>query len=189
MPFDALVAAPRQTAILDAFNTLGVTPVPWATLAEHKLAQQRKFGPSFWFRHQTQVSIALIAASPVAGAVVGAVQGFTPHSSALAVASSFIWMCVVALLTGTGLVKLRAGSHWAERCVTADDLDDLQVPRPIAFLARSVQRMVPETGLVLGELKQDHTVLDPYLLIEAGDESYCLGIWDEGKVIARPTQH
>jgi hypothetical protein len=49
--------------------------------------------------------------------------------------------------------------------------------------------MVPETGLVLGELKQDHTVLDPYLLIEAGDESYCLGIWDDGTIIASPAQH
>jgi len=189
MPFDALVAAPRQTVILDALNKLGVTPVSWATLAEHKLAQQRRFGPSFWFRHQTQVSIALIAASPAVGALVGAVQGFTPHSSALAVASSFIWMCVVALLTGTGLVKLRAGSHWEERCITADDLHDLKVPTLVAFLARSVQRMAPETGLVLGELKQDHTVLDPYLLIEAGDESYCLGIWDDGTIIASPAQH
>ena len=189
MPFDALVAAPRQTTILDALNTLGVTPVSWPTLAEHKLAQQRKFGPSFWFRHQTKVSIGLISASPAVGAIVGAVQGFTPHSSALAVASSFIWMCMVALLTGTGLVKLRAGANWEERHVIADNLDELEVPRPIAFLARSVQRMLPETGLVLGELKQHHAILDPYLLIEAGDESYCLGIWEDGKVIACPKQH
>jgi len=189
MPFDALVAAPRQTAILDALNTLGVTPVSWSTLAEHKLAQRRKFGPSFWFRHQTKVSIGLISASPAVGAVVGAVQGFTPHSSALAVASSFIWMCVVALLTGTGLVKLRAGAHWEERSVSADALDELEVPRPIAFLTRSIQRVVPESGLVLGELKQHHTVLDPYLLIETGDESYCLGIWEGGKVIAAAKQN
>ncbi len=189
MPFDALVAAPRQIAIQDALETLGLTPVPVATLVDHKLAQQRKFGPSFWFRHQTAVSMTLIAASPVIGAFVGAIQGFTPHSSALAVASSFIWMCMVALLTGTGLVKLRAGAYWEERYVSGGALDNLEVPSSIAVVARSVQRMVPDSGLVLGELKRHEAVLDPYLLIEVGNERVCLGIWENDKIIVAPTQH
>jgi hypothetical protein len=189
MPFDALVAAPRQIAIQDALETLRLTPVPLEKLADHKLAQQRKFGPSFWFRHQTAVSMTLIAASPLIGALVGAIQGFTPHSSALAVASSFIWMCMVALLTGTGLVKLRAGAYWEERYVPVGALDNLEVPAPIAVVARSVQRMVPDAGLVVGELKRHEAVLDPYLLIEAGNERVCLGIWEDGKIIAGTTQH
>jgi hypothetical protein len=189
MPFDALVAAPRQIAIQDALDTLGLTPVGLDKLAEHKLAQQKKFGPSFWFRHQTAVSMTLIAASPVIGAVVGALQGFTPHSSALAVASSFIWMCVVALLTGTGLVKLRAGAYWEERYVPGSALENLEVPPSIVTVARSVQRIVPDAGLVLGELKRHEAVLDPYLLIETGTERVCLGIWENGKIIAATDQH
>jgi len=189
MPFDALVAAPRQIAIQDALETLRLAPVPLAELAEHKLAQQRKFGPSFWFRHQTAVSMTLIAASPVIGAFVGAIQGFTPHSSALAVASSFIWMCVVALLTGTGLVKLRAGAYWEERYIPAGALENIEVPPSIATVARSVQRMVPDSAFVLGELKRHEAVLDPYLLIEVGNERVCLGIWENGKTIAATTQH
>ncbi len=187
MPFDALVAAPRQSDLFDALDTHRITPVSWATLVDHKLAQQEKFGPSFWFRHQTKVSIALIATSPVVGTVVGALQGFSPHSSALAVASSFMWMCFVAMLTGTGLVKLRAGASWEERTVTADDLDELRVPSQIAAVARSIQRMVPDTTIVLGELKRHEVVLDPYLLLEHQDWRICVGIWEGAKVIEAPT--
>jgi hypothetical protein len=187
MPFDALVAAPRQSDLFDALDTHRITPVSWAMLVDHKLAQQEKFGPSFWFRHQTKVSIGLIAASPVVGTVVGALQGFSPHSSALAVASSFMWMCLVAMLTGTGLVKLRAGASWQERRVTADELDELRVPPQIATVARSVQRLVPDTTIVLGELKRHQVVLDPYLLLEHQDWRICLGIWEGAKVIAAPT--
>jgi hypothetical protein len=72
MPFDALVAAPRQRTISEALEAHGLTPVSWETLGEHKLEQQRKFGPSFWYRHQAMLSISLIVASPAVGAVVGA---------------------------------------------------------------------------------------------------------------------
>jgi hypothetical protein len=187
MPFDALVAAPRQSDLFDALDTHRIVPVPWATLVDHKLAQQKKFGPSFWFRHQTKVSIALIGTSPVVGTIVGALQGFSPHSSALAVASSFMWMCMVAMLTGTGLVKLRAGATWEERRVTPYELDELRVPSQIATIARSLQRKVPDATIVLGELKRHEAVLDPYLLIEHRDWRICLGIWEDEKVIAVPT--
>lgn len=184
MPFDALVAATRQRAIADAFEARDLTPVSWETLVQHKLAQQQKFGPSFWYRHQAMLSIALIVASPAVGAFVGATQGFTPHASALTIASSFVWMCMVALVTGTGLIRLRAGSHWEERQMPASYLYTYEVPEPIARVARTLQRDVPRSRLVLGELKRDETVLDPYLLIEHGDECVCLGIWEQGRVIA-----
>jgi hypothetical protein len=187
MPFDALVAPPRQNALSDALETHRIAPVSWAALVDHKLAQQEKYGPSFWFRHQTKISIALIGTSPVVGTVVGALQGFSPHSSALAVASSFMWMCLVAMLTGTGLVKLRAGASWQERSVNAYELEELRVPRQIATVARSIQRMVPDSDIVLGELKRHEAVLDPYLVLEHRDQRICLGIWEDDKVIAVPT--
>jgi hypothetical protein len=187
MPFDALVAPSRQNALLDALEIHRIAPVSWAALVDHKSAQQQKFGPSFWFRHQTKISIALIATSPVVGTVVGALQGFSPHSSALAVASSFMWMCLVAMLTGTGLIKLRAGASWQERRITAHELDALRVPRQIATVARSIQRMVPDSDIVLGELKRHEAVLDPYLVLEHRDQRFCLGIWEDDKVIAVPT--
>jgi hypothetical protein len=183
MPFDALVAVPRQTQLSDALDAQNLNPVSLTTLAAHKVAQQQKFGPSFWFRHQAMVSITLVIMSPVVGALVGATQGFAPHSSAMTIAASFVWMCMVALITGTGLVRLRAGSHWEERRVSVTSLDSLGVPEPIARIARSLQSDVPDAKFILGELKRESAVLDPYLLIEHGKECACLGIWEDGHVV------
>jgi hypothetical protein len=184
MPFDALVAVSPRRKISDALLRLDLTPVSWKMLAEHKIAQQRRYGPSFWYRHQSAVSIGLVIASPAVGALVGATQGFTPHSSALTIATSFIWMCMVALVTGTGLIRLRAGSHWEERLVPGSCLAGNSVPEPIARAARALQLEVPGSRLILGELKREEVVLDPYLLLEHGDESVCLGIWENGRIIA-----
>jgi hypothetical protein len=184
MPFDALVAAPRPSTISDALDAHQLNAVPWEYLAEHKQAQQRKFGPSFWYRHQASISVALVVASPAIGAAVGASQGFSADSSALTVAGSFVWMCLIALITGTGLIKLRAGAHWEERRVTADLLRELAVPDSIAAPARQLARELPGSRLILGELKLDKAVLDPYLLIETRDERVCLGIWDGEQVFA-----
>lgn len=188
MPFDALVAAPRQTTIVDVLDSQRLSAVPLEYLAEHKHAQQQKFGPSFWYRHQAVLSVMLVVASPLVGAAVGAMQGFTANSSALTVASSFVWMCLVALITGTGLIRLRAGAHWVERHVTVDRLAELDIPDDIAVPARRIQNQVPGSRLVLGELKMETTVLDPYLLIERGDERVCLGIWEGKQVIASMTE-
>ncbi len=150
MPFDALVAVTRQKALSDALDDHRVNPVPWETLAVHKVEQQRRYGPSFWYRHQAVVSIMLVVASPAAGALAAASGGFTAHSGVLAITGSFVWMCMVALLTGTGMVRLRAGSHWEEREVlTYGDL-----PEPIAKVARVLQGDVPRARLILGELKR-----------------------------------
>lgn len=188
MPFDAMLAAPRQTAIAETLEARQLRPVSWPELIEHKRAQLRKFGPSFWYRHQASLSVALVLASPAVGAAVGAFQGFSANSSALTVASSFVWMCLVALVTGTGMVRLRAGAHWEERRVTGDMLAELGVPEQIATPARQLQTDVPGSRLVLGELKMDTTVLDPYLLIEFGVERVCLGVWDGKEVIASVEQ-
>jgi hypothetical protein len=184
MPFDALVAVTPRRMVSDALERHNLKPVSWETLVAHKQAQQRRFGPSFWYQHQSMLSIALVVASPAVGAIVGATQGFTPHSSALTIASSFIWMCLVALITGTGLIRLRAGSHWEERLVAANFLAGQDVPTPIASVARLLRRDIPGSALILGELKRDDVVLDPYLLLDHGDECVCLGIWENGRLIA-----
>jgi hypothetical protein len=183
MPFDALVAVTRQRAIAETLEYHGLKPVPWETLAQHKVAQQRRYGPSFWYRNQTVLSILLVVASPMAGAVAGASGGFSAHSGVLAITGSFVWMCMVALITGTGLIKLRAGSHWEERQMRIGYLAD-NVPEPIARVTRLLHEELPGARLILGELKREETVLDPYILIEQDGECVCLGVWDNGTVIA-----
>jgi len=184
MPFDALVAVTRQRALTEAFEDHGLQPVPLEALAEHKAAQQRRFGPSFWYRHQTTLSIALVVASPVAGAIAGASGGLNAHSGVLAITGAFVWMCMVALITGTGLIRLRAGSHWVEREITTAFLVADDVPEPIARIARLLHSEVPRARLVLGELVREETVLDPYLVIEHDGERMCLGIWENVQIVA-----
>jgi hypothetical protein len=184
MPFDAMVAVTRQRSISETLEHQDITPVAWDLLAAHKQAQLQKFGPSFWYRHQAALSMALVVASPAVGALAGAIQGFTAHSSALTIGSSFAWMCLVAVVTGTGLIRLRAGSHWRERWIAAGLLGDLGVPDPIAAVARTLRRDLPGATLILGELMREEVVLDPYLLLKYGDECVCLGIWEDGQVIA-----
>jgi hypothetical protein len=180
MPFDALVAVTRRKTLSDALDAHRLDPVRWETLAAHKIEQRRRYGPSFWYRHQAAVSILLVIASPAAGAMAAATGGFTAHSGVLAITGSFVWMCMVALLTGTGIIRLRAGSHWEEREV----LTIADLPEPIAKVARQLQTDVPQARLILGELKREETVLDPYLLIEHHGECFCLGIWENNRVIA-----
>jgi len=184
MPFDALVAVTPRRLVSDALDRLNVTPVSWQELTAHKQAQQQKFGPSFWYRHQMALSIALVLMAPVVGLIVGAIQGFTPNSGTLSITSSFAWMCLVAVVTGTGLVRLRAGSQWEERLVPANFLGGGAIPEPIARVARALHHHVPDAAFIVGELKREEVVLDPYLLIEFGDECVCLGIWENGQVIA-----
>ena len=184
MPFDAMVAATRQQTVSETLDRHDLAPVPWDELAAHKLAQLEKFGPSFWYRHQAALSMALVVASPAVGALVGAIQGFSAHSSALTIGSSFAWMCLVAVVTGTGLIRLRAGSHWRERWIAPGLLADLGVPEPIAATARLLRRDLPGATLILGELMREEAVLDPYLLLRYGNETVCLGIWEDGQIVA-----
>ncbi len=180
MPFDALVAVTRQRTLADTLEHHRLTRVSWKTLAEHKAEQQRRYGPSFWYRHQAMLSIMLVVTSPAAGAIAAASGGFNAHSGVLAITGSFVWMCMVALITGTGVIRLRAGSHWEEREVRSF----VDVPEPIARTARLLKGEMPGARLILGELKREETVLDPYLLIEHQGECVCLGIWENDQVIA-----
>lgn len=183
MPFDAMVAT-RQQTIAEALDHHGLVPVPWKSLAAHKQKQLRRFGPSFWYRHQTAVVLALVAATPLVGIFAGAMHGSSGNATALAFGGGLAWLCLVAAITGTGLVRLRAGSHWRERWVPASQLGDLGVPEPIAATALLLQLDMPGTTLTLGELMREEVVLDPYLVIEQGNERICLGIWDNEQVIA-----
>jgi hypothetical protein len=96
---------------------------------------------------------------------------------------SLSWLSVMALLIVFGVFRVSAGARWMERQITAGALASLGVPTTIAQQARDLQRDA-DAALILGELVRDEVVLDPYLVLESGEERICLGIWDEHGIIA-----
>lgn len=184
MPFDALVAPPQPLSLFDEIADQGVTPVSLDVLLAHKRAQLERFAPSFWYRHQPILPVALLGSVACMAISGGLTQRMALDGSTFSGWLTLGWMSVIAMLIGAGVFRVRAGSHWEERWVPAEWLRGLGVPEPIGVLARELSRQTPGTTLILGELKQEHVVLDPYLLLERDGEQVCLGIWDGGDVIA-----
>ena len=184
MPFVALVAPPQLQSLSDAVEACGVRPVGLDVLQAHKQAQLERFAPSFWYRHQPVLPVALLGSVACMAVTGGVTQRMAAGGSAVSGWLTLGWMCIIAMLIGAGVFRVRAGSHWEERWVPVEWLRGLGVPEPIARVARELCRELPGTALILGELKQEHVVLDPYLLIECDGEQVCLGIWDGDEVVA-----
>lgn len=183
MPFDALVDFERRT-LAEALDRLAITPVPWQLLEDHKHAQLARFAPSFWHAHQTWLPIGLIGSVGCMAASGGLANclAFTATSSWLTLA----WMGVIGLLIVFGVFRAHGGAEWRERVIAPGALR--HVPPPIASLARDLLDELPDAALVLGELKQQEVVLDPYLLLEHDGGRVCLGIWDGARIIEQCQQ-
>jgi len=187
MPFDALVAPAPQKLLAEEVADCGVMPVSPVTLVEHQRAQLERFAPSFWYRHQALLPAALLGSVGGMAFSGGLAQRVADGGSPLSCWLTLSWMGVIMLLLGAGVFRVRAGSHWEERWVPAVWLKGLGVPEPIAALARDLNRNIPGAALILGELVEDHVVLDPYLVLERDGERVCLGIWDDSGIIAVAT--
>jgi hypothetical protein len=184
MPFDALVAPTQPKLLSEILADHGVTPVSREALEAHKQAQLERFAPSFWYRHQPLLPAALLGSVGCMAATGGVAQHMVPGGSPVSGWLTLAWMCIIAALIGAGVFRVRAGSYWEERWVPVDWLRDLGVPEQISVLARDLSRKVPGSSLILGELKQEHVVLDPYLLLDCDGTQVCLGIWEDGRIVA-----
>lgn len=183
MPFDALVAPSREKSLREILADQGIRPVSLESLTAHKQAQVERFAPSFWYRHQALLPTALLGS--VAGmAASGGLAQQIGHGSPWPSILTLGWMCVIAMLIGAGVFRVRAGSHWEERWVPVGWLEDLGVPERIATVARTMYRETPGSALIMGELIQEEVVLDPYLLLERDGEMVCLGIWEDDHIVA-----
>ena len=183
MPFDALVGFERRT-LAEALDRLALSPVSWQLLEHHKRDQLARFAPSFWHAHQTWLPVGLVGSVGCMAASGGLANhmAFSNTASLLTLA----WMGVIALLILFGVFRAHGGAEWHERCVTPGALR--HVPPPIAAVARALQDELPDAALILGELKRQEVVLDPYLLLEHDGGRVCLGIWDGARIIGQCRQ-
>jgi len=183
MPFDALFVPTQPRLLAEILDEHGAIPVRLEVLAAHKQAQLERFAPSFWHQHQTWLPVGLIGSVFCMAMSGGIANGMLP-GSLLPSWLSLFWLGVMTLLIAFGVFRVSAGARWEERVVAAEMLIELRVPAPIAMLARDLCREARGSVLILGELLQQEVVLDPYLLLECGDERTCLGIWDGRRIIA-----
>ena len=183
MPFDALFVPTQPRLLAEILDEHGAIPVRLEVLAAHKQAQLERFAPSFWHQHQTWLPVGLIGSVFCMAMSGGIANGMLP-GSLLPSWLSLFWLGVMTLLIAFGVFRVSAGARWEERVVAAEMLIELRVPAPIAMLARDLCREARGSVLILGELLQQEVVLDPYLLLECGDERICLGIWDGRRIIA-----
>ena len=151
--------------------------VPRSALEAHKRAQLERFAPSFWHQHQTWLPVGLIGSVGCMAASGGLAHGVAPQLS-------LGWLGVMTLLIVFGVFRVSAGATWEERHVAPESLDGFGVPPRIAGVARALCRETPQAALILGELRREEVVLDPYLLFERDGERVCLGIWDGERIIA-----
>jgi hypothetical protein len=183
MPFDALLAPPRPRLLSELLDEHRLEPVPLPALATHKQVQLERFAPSFWHQHQTWLPLGLMGSVGCMAATGGIANGMMPGSIVPSWLTLF-WFAVMALLIVFGVFRVNGAAHWEERYIAPGELAWHGVPEPIAALARTLHREAPDSALVLGELKREELVLDPYLLLVCEQERICLGIWDGWQIIA-----
>ena len=168
-----------RTTLAGALATQEIDPVPLDVLREHRDEQIRLNPPSFLYRHRwvaPGLTMASFLVSIGAAALVGSSQA----------AVSVILGGMLPALAGIVLAsrRVKGEAYWTERRVSEHGLEAAGVPREIATTARMIKRELPTARLVLGELRQDTVLLDPYLIAEFGEERAVLGIWDGDRIIA-----
>ena len=162
---------------------MGITPIPLETLRAYKTATCAKHAGNFWFHHQTLATVVVQGSSAfiINGIIwtgLGSIVGFDPivmMSSALGIVGIFgLLAAFISGLITKGGVTIIQPAVWAER--PSFDFEADGVPMEIADMARQVRRFAPESRFWLGELWQHTTLLDPYLVVQCGDE--CLAKLD-----------
>jgi len=174
-----LTDAPVWGTLTGTLRNLGIAPIPHDELDRHRVEQVRIHPASFLYRHRwiaPLLTVSSFGVSVAGAALVG--------TSVAAV--SVILAGMLPALAGIVLAsrKVRGEAYWVERRLFERDLVLARVPPAIGRVARTVKREYPPARLILGELRQDTVVLDPYLIAECGDERVVLGIWDGDRVIA-----
>lgn len=191
MPFDCL--PPRTSSLTSVLQTLGIVPVPHEVLRAHKAAELRKHPGSFWYHHQIAALIlpALGFLGSCIGIIIGAISTLvmsikgTGHetivSAAILCVSTLVLIAIVKSGTVIDGVRVKSPARWTE---FKSDLSN--VPPALATIATRITALVPAT-MVIGILRQEQVLLDPYLLLRYRGEEIVIGIWDGDQVLHQAT--
>ena len=197
MPFDSLHAKPQS--LVEVVNDLGLTPIREEELAAYKQQQLKKNRGSIWY-HYRGLAVALLICCMLAGllsillslptAFFAAAHGqhlqAALYGTIALLGGSCIWVLDrTRVFSSTGR-KLKGPAYWVEVSMSFSlyrAANQHTVPASINDSVFRVARALPNTHIVVGELRQDSAVIDPYLIICYGDERAIIGIWDDDGVI------
>jgi hypothetical protein len=176
MPFDGatLVNSPR-TFLQAAALASGLNPIASSELERHKAKQLEEHPPGWFYRHSTgiqRMQMALLMAAPV-------MIGFLLELDLKSLGTALAGLLVVTAMA-PAFVRVKGPAEWKERLEPS--LRD--VPPSIRAKAFLLKREAPELRFLVGELFQQQTKLDPYLVAEYQGEHLVLGIWDGETVIS-----
>ncbi len=179
MPLDSVIRLdqvdPSAQSILErAALASGIAALDLRFLEAHKLDQLRRHPPSWLYRHYVAAQVCqpfLLLAGVLAFGFVGASGRMLP---AIACLFLIFPLAIVPLL-----ISARGPARWQESW----DPDLSLVHPEVREVARRLKAHQPETCLVLGELYQDRTRLDPYLVAEYRGARILLGIWEDERLI------
>lgn len=178
MPLDFAGSSPT-TSLTDVAQWLGIKPIPNSELELHKVAELRKNPGSMFYPVRGFVPFLLLIGSFSIVVLINEPSSSLGNGVLHPFLSAVVFMLVSAVLVFGSKVRLKAPAKWDER----PGIHQIDVPSSIASMARMVTEFVPEAIVVVGELKQESVVLDPYLVIRLNDQQICLGIWDDQGVI------
>lgn len=177
MPFDGRVALVIRDDLELALLECGFETVDPAALDAHKAAEIEKHPAGWLYRHRSAIQVTSVALL-IAGAVAAFAMASAQHEG-FSLLVALVPLCfIIALST----VPVRGPAFWREQAIY-----DLSVVHPaVQRAAQRLQDLLPEVRYILGELIQDRTMLDPYLIAEYRNERVVLGIWEGERLIAPP---
>jgi hypothetical protein len=173
MPFDAIVVS-ESTTFAEYLANMGITPVPWSVLLDHKADQIRRHPPSMFLGYKPYLIFGVIVAVISREFMVADIPSNILTG----------WGSAAALFMFFSFFRLRGKARWIEWLIT----HEVPMPAPIRDILREVRASFPHVTVMYGELVQAKTVLDPYIIVEWKNERACLGIWDGETIIAKATK-
>ena len=176
MPFDGrnAILASRPT-LAAAMLVSRIEPIDPQMLDRHKADELRRYPAGWFYRHRVAVQIATLVLL-LAGTLASFTVALVIHP-AVGIGAGLV---VLASAISQSAVPVRGPALWMERAVT-----ELNPVHPIIReSALRLQEQLPEVKFRLGELIQDRTTLDPYLVVEYQNERAVLGIWNGEQLIA-----
>lgn len=192
MPFDGLLLTRAALPLARAAAALDISGIDPMVLAAHKRAECARHPGGFIFRHRSQLALltSLLALAGVIDFLLSPdIYATLDPTWRMNLTLAGFWLILPLLLLET--IPVRGPASWKETPHLARYFSSAAVPMPAAVvdLATALQRELGEQThtcvFIVGELRQETVLLDPYLIIKdrATGEQMVLAIWNDQTIL------